>query len=375
MEWIIVGILVLALIFMVYRHIKLVSENASLKKELEIKNSEDLGEKFKLLATSALKDTRQELEFENKKQLDPIEKVLNKFEKQISEMELKREGAYSGLTEQMGTLLNQTSSLSKAMSSSQARGRWGEIQLRKIVEMAGMLEYCDFTEQKGIKDSNSDILKPDMIIKLPNKRTVVLDSKVPTDKYVEAVEEKNETLKKQKFEEYVKVVRDTAKKLSTKAYWDNIGTSVDFVIMFIPGEAFYRAVIEASPALIEESSNNKVIIASPVILIALLKTIEHGWRQKDQEENAKKIIELGKEFYERILTVSNHLKGLGSSLQGSLKKYNETVSSVESRLLISARKFKDLKVSDKEIPNLDESQVDGSVREISLEKEEVAVKK
>jgi len=285
----------------------------------------------------------------------PIRERLERFDEKINSLEKARVGAYAEIHQQINELVqnhlprlhSETEGLVKALRQPQARGRWGELQLKRVVEMAGMLEHCDFKEQVS-QSSETGRLRPDLIVYLPGGRQVVVDAKAPVDAYLTAVEAEDDQSRRAALQHHARQVRNHVSQLAKKSYFDQFDPTPEFVVLFVPGEAFFSAALSEDPGLIEFGAENRVIPASPTTLIALLKAVSYGWRQEAMAENAREVAELGKTLYQRISTLGNHWAKVGERLNQTVDVYNKSVGALETRVLPSARKFRDLKtVSDK----------------------------
>jgi DNA recombination protein RmuC len=280
--------------------------------------------------------------------VEPMRESLSRVDRQLQEIEGARREAYGKLTEQVGSLAqaqqvlhSETANLAQALKSPVVRGRWGEVQLRRVVELAGMTEYCDFDEQIGIGGAEG-AARPDMVINLAGGRRIAVDAKASLQAYLEAIEAQGEAAQAAKLREHSQQVRARVHELASKSYAQRLERSVDFVVLFIPGEVFFSAALRAAPELIEDSANKGIILASPTTLLAMLKAVAYGWREQRLAENAQRISEVGRELHERLARMVEHLSGLGRSLEKSVDAFNSAIGSFNSRVMPSAQRLAEM---------------------------------
>lgn len=364
---------------------RLEGEKANLKQQMLLieDSKKTLLESFQSLSAESLKSNNQafihlasqsfeKLNQQSKSDLEkrqeqiemtvrPIKETLDRFDSKMNDVEKLRVEAYAGIKEQFlgmketqEKLKSETSNLVKALRAPQVRGRWGELQLRRVVEMAGMLDHCDFFEQVSVGDEASGRLRPDLIVKLPGNKTIVVDSKAVISSYIESSQSEDDIVKRDKLIDHSRHISERVTELSKKSYWDQFENSPEFVVLFLPGEAFFSSALEVNPSLIEQSVDQKVIIATPTTLIALLKAVAYGWKQTSLADNAREISDLGKELYKRISVLSENFADLGKKIGGAVDSYNKSIGTLEGRVLVTARRFHELKAmsGDEEIESL-----------------------
>jgi len=377
---------ILVYFYMHIRALKLKEKlsNLQLTLELEQKSAQDkitaaenarlqLSETFNALSSQALQHNSEQflkLAQENLKQfqinakndldkkeksienlITPIKETLAKTEVQIREIEKERKEAYGALknhlhsmTQTQEALHGETKNLVKALSRPEVRGQWGELTLKRLVELAGMVEHCDFVEQTQ-NSLDEKIQRPDMIVRMPGGRELVIDVKTPLDAYLKAIEATSESARNDELIKHTRNVKERIKELANKAYWNQFKKSPEFVVLFIPGDQFLSAALERDHNLLEYALQQKVILATPTSLVALLRAIAYGWRQESLAENAEKIRLVGDELYGRLATFAEHLAKLGKGLNGAVQSYNKVVGSYDTRILPSIRKFSDMGIT------------------------------
>jgi len=316
-------------------------------RDLLEKAQQSLRDTFEALAAQALKDNRStffdlaKTSFEGYQQ--PIADTLKKVDLRLSQSERERLEAYSRLSEQVAALGTTANTLSRALRTPAVRGRWGEMQLRRVVEIAGMLQQCDFDEQAGLYTENGR-LRPDLIVHLPGGKCIVVDAKAPLEAFLDAQDSPDEETRVNRLQAHARQVRDHMDRLAARAYWDHV-ESPELVVMFLPGETLFSAALQHDLGLIEYGLQQKVLLASPITLIALLTTIAHSWRQEALTENYREVAALGKEFYERLGNFVEYFDEVRKKLDGAVQAYNKAAGSFEARVLVSARRLKDLDVT------------------------------
>jgi DNA recombination protein RmuC len=300
----------------------------------------------------------------------PVRNSLDKVDSQIQELEKARAGAYAALHEQVRSLVEtetqlraETGKLVAALRTPGVRGRWGEIQLRRVVEMAGMLDHCDFVTQATV-DSEEGRLRPDLLVRLPAGKIIVVDAKTPLDGYLQAIEAPDEQTRKARLADHARQVRAHLLALGRKSYWEQFDHAPEFAVLFLPGECFFSAALESDPSLIEFGVGQNIILATPTTLIALLRAVAYGWRQEDLAKNAADIAALGKDLFKRLSDMGDHLNKVGKGLERAVEAYNAAVGSLEARVMVTARKFADLKTAPLGVEIAELEPVEKSVRAV-----------
>jgi len=291
--------------------------------------------------------------------VEPLEKAVNELRAEVNKIELARQDAYGSLRTELQQLTTtnkelrqETGSLVSSLRQPQIKGKWGELTLRRAVELAGMSPHCDFVEQQSV-DAEDGRLRPDLIVHLPGDTQIVIDAKVPLHASFAAMSARSDVEYRAAMAQHASLVRDHINRLSVKEYWKQFEPTPEFVVLFVPGESFFSAALEQDRTLIEDAIDKKVVLASPTTLIALLRAIAYGWKQQLVAENAERIKDLGKELYDRILKFAEHLSDVSKGLERANKAYNSAVSSFDSRLVPSARKFKEMGVGSANVPDID----------------------
>lgn len=283
----------------------------------------------------------------------PLNDSLTRLETQVRELEKARATAFGSLGEQLQSLARETSTLSTALRSPQARGRWGEVTLRRVAELAGMVKNCDFLEQ-ATREADGQRIRPDLIVRLPGDRSLVVDAKVPLTAYLDACGAVDEPSRRTALQRHCQQVSEHVRQLSSKQYWSQFQPAPELVVLFLPGDHFFSAALEGNPNLIEEALARKVVIATPVTLISILKGISYGWGQEQLAENAEQIRAVASELYDRVQLVHDHFADTGRLLEKTVEAYNRSVGSWDSRLVPALRKMRELGVSSGDEPDAPE---------------------
>lgn len=279
----------------------------------------------------------------------PVKETLGKLDLSMQSLEKERKGDHAGLKQQVTHLLDverelrkETSNLVKALRAPIQRGRWGEIQLKRVVELSGMLNHCDFFEQSHQTNGEDERLRPDLIVKLAGGRQVIVDAKAPLEAFLEATQTENETVREEKLKDHARQVRMHIMQLGKKSYHQSFQPTPEFVVLFLPGETFFSAALEQDPSLIELGAQQSVILATPTTLIALLRAVAYGWKQENLSRHAEQVRELGHDLHKRLVDMTDHFTKMGRSLGSAVEAYNKGIGSLETRVLVTARKFKEL---------------------------------
>ena len=321
------------------------------------RSSDELSTTFTALSAEALQRNNDSFLQLARTQLEPIAATLRVFDEKTQALDRERQRAYGTLTEQVKSLAEgqerlrtETGSLRTALRAPHVRGRWGEIQLKRVVELAGMLAHCDFEEQTTATDADGRMLRPDLVVMLPGGKRVVVDAKVPLAAYLDSLEAEDEEGRRSHLQIHARQVRDHVTKLGAKRYWQQFEPAPEFVLMFLPDETFFRAACEADPSLLELGPESGVLPSSPTTLIGLLKVFAYAWQQETIAEDTRKIAVLGRELYERLGLFASHFAKVGRALDTAVGAYNQATGSLERRLLVTARKFEDHGAASGELP-------------------------
>lgn len=341
--------------------------------EEKIRSQEELHTAFEQMSKDSYLQAQEMLqekamkEDEQKRKL--IAEMLSKLETQMRHLELERKSDHGALKQQLHSLLNteqelkqETSKLVKALRSPAGRGRWGEIQLKRVVELAGMIQHCDFIEQ-GFEVAEGIRRKPDLIVKLPGERQIIIDAKVPLEAYLEGVDHADEGVRLDKFKQHARQLKEHISILGKKSYWQHFQPTPEFVVLFLPSETIFAIALETDPTLMELAVQQGVILATPMTLIALLRAVAYGWKQENLSRYAERVSELGQELYKRVSDLTGHWSLLGKALDSAITAFNQATGSLERQVLSSARKFSDLGATSSLQPIKDIPLIDQNARE------------
>jgi len=340
---------------------RLEAERANLDEQRRLLQEAEaqLKDAFKALSAEALKDSRQQFLGDAGERLRPIQDLLKTYEERLREIEKARTDAYGGLRTHLDalsqahqTLQKEAHQLREALRSPTVRGRWGEMTLRRVVEVAGMSPHCDFDEQASVTTEEGR-LRPDMTIHLPGDRLIVVDSKAPLAAYMDAAEAADAASREAALARHAADVRKHVQALSRKAYWDQFSEAPDFVVLFLPGESFFSAALEQDRSLMEDAVRSKVFLATPTTLMALLNVVAHGWRQQEMAENAERIGETGRELYDRVRIFVEHFAKVGDAIGRASKAFDAAVGSYASRVEPQARRLKEQAAATNELPDIE----------------------
>jgi DNA recombination protein RmuC len=283
--------------------------------------------------------------------LEPVSRSLELVQERLQQIEGERKESYGALRQAVNGMVTtqqqlqeETGILVKALRQPQVRGRWGEVQLRRVVELSGMQEHCDFVEQKTV-DAEGGRLRPDLLVQLPGGKLIVVDSKAPLNAYLDALDAKDDATRDAALDRHAQQVRQHISQLSEKAYWEQFEESPEVVVLFLPGEVFFSAAVQRDPQLIDYGFQQRVILASPTTLMSLLKAAYYGWQQERVSESAREVSELGRQLYDRIRSMADHFGGVGSHLAKAVEQYNQAIGSLEARVLVSARRFREMEAA------------------------------